>query len=136
MTRGSITGQVKALSMIVAMQNFIPDRLATSSEKKSAPATTQPQIYTAAWRRGQEATIIDPQPSSAPAQEEDVPATPASPASPVSAGEAPPDPGPSQPTHANRFSPSEAPEPYVPLFASVPDLRVPFSIKNPFVHPR
>ena len=38
MTRGSITGQVKALSMIVAMQNFIPDRLAGSSEKKSAPA--------------------------------------------------------------------------------------------------
>src|SRR6202040_2850480 len=30
MTRGSITGQVKALSMIVAMQNFIPDRLAGS----------------------------------------------------------------------------------------------------------
>jgi hypothetical protein len=29
MTRGSITGQVKALSMIVAMQNFIPDRRAT-----------------------------------------------------------------------------------------------------------
>ena len=28
MTRGSITGQVKALSMIVAMQNFIPDRRA------------------------------------------------------------------------------------------------------------
>jgi hypothetical protein len=35
MTRGSITGQVKALSMIVAMLNFIPDRLAVSSEKKS-----------------------------------------------------------------------------------------------------
>ena len=48
MTRGSITGQVKALSMIVAMQNFIPDRRAVSSEK-SAPATnTQPQIYAAA----------------------------------------------------------------------------------------
>ena len=30
MTRGSITGQVRALSMIVAMQNLIPDR-----EKKS-----------------------------------------------------------------------------------------------------
>ena len=38
MTRGSITGQVKALSMIVAMQNFIPDRPAVSSEKKSPPA--------------------------------------------------------------------------------------------------
>ncbi len=35
MTRNSITGQVKAISMIVAMQNFIPDRRA---EKKSAPA--------------------------------------------------------------------------------------------------
>jgi hypothetical protein len=42
MTRGSITGQVKALSMIIAMQNFIPDRHAVSSEKKSAPA--HPQI--------------------------------------------------------------------------------------------
>ncbi len=39
MTRGSITGQVKAISMIVAMENFIPNRLAASSEKKSAPAT-------------------------------------------------------------------------------------------------
>ena len=40
MTRGSITGQVKAISMIIAMQNFIPDRLAVSSEKKSPPAPT------------------------------------------------------------------------------------------------
>jgi hypothetical protein len=45
-------------------------------------------------------------------------------------------PGSSQSTFANRVTPSEAPEPYVPLFASVPDLRVPFSRKNPFVHPR
>src|ERR1700677_2657119 len=42
MTRGSIHGQVKALSMIIAMQNFIPDRHAVSSQKKSAPA--HPQI--------------------------------------------------------------------------------------------
>src|ERR1700691_4122325 len=52
MTRNSSTGQVKALSMIVSMQNFIPDRLAVSSEKKSAPAPTQSQIYAAAWRGG------------------------------------------------------------------------------------
>jgi hypothetical protein len=94
MTRGSVTGQVKALSMIVAMENFIPDRLAASSEKKSPPAPI-----------------------------------------PAPAG-APPDPGPSRSTFANRFTPSEAPEPHVPLFASVPDLGVGFSIKNPFVHPR
>ena len=94
MTRGSVTGQVKALSMIVAMENFIPDRLAISSEKKFAPAAAHSQ------------------PTPAPA-------------------EAPPDRGSSQPTFANRFTPSEAAEPYVPLFA--PDTRVAFSIKkNPF----
>ena len=71
MTRNTVTGQVKALSMIVAIQNFIPDRRAVSSQKKSAPATnTQPQIYAAAWRRGEQAATIDPQPSPAPGQED------------------------------------------------------------------
>ena len=65
-TRGSITGQVKALSMIVAMQNFIPDSPTTSSEKKSPPAPIPPQIYAAAWRN----------------QEEDSPAVPACPGVP------------------------------------------------------
>src|SRR5580700_3058593 len=50
MTRGSITGQVKALSMIVAMQNFIPDRRVVSSEKKSPPAPA-PQIQASPWGR-------------------------------------------------------------------------------------
>ena len=66
MTRGSITGQVKAISMIIAMQNFIPDRLAVSSEKKSPPAPTH-------WLRGQQATTIHAQPTPAPAQQEDGP---------------------------------------------------------------
>src|ERR1700690_3280949 len=48
MTRNSITGQVKALSMIIAMQNFIPDPKAVS-EKSPVPA--KPQIYEAAWLR-------------------------------------------------------------------------------------
>jgi hypothetical protein len=111
MTRGSITGQVKALSMIVAMQNFIPDhhavdRLSVSSGKKSAPAPTQQE---------------------------------ARPARPGSEAEASPGPGRSRSTFANPVNPSEAPQrhPYVPLFNSVPDLGVGFStIKNPFVHPR
>jgi hypothetical protein len=159
MTRGSITGQVKALSMIVAMQNFIPDRLAVSSspqrasEKKSAPAPpapacrgachgAQPQIYAAAWRGGQKATTIDPQPTAAPDQEEDSPARPGVPwgvpepaPAPGSAAEVLPDPGPSQSTFANRCTPSGPPEPYVPVFA--PDTIVPFSIKkNPLARPR
>jgi hypothetical protein len=143
MTRGSITGQVKALSIIVAMQNFIPDRRAVSAEKKSAPASPKAEIYASAWRRGQQATTLDPQPSPAPpcrgaqqeAQEEDSPAVPESKPAASSAAEAPPDPGPSQSTYANRFTPAEAPEPYIPLFA--PDTRVPFSIKNnPFIRRR
>ena len=120
MTRGSITGQVKALSMIVAMQNFIPDRPAVSSEKKSSPAPIHHQIYAAAWLN----------------QEEDSPAVPEP--APSSAGEAPANPGPSQSTFANRFSSSPAPPtaPNVPVCGSVPDLSLGFSIKkNPFVHP-
>ncbi len=114
MTRGSITGQVKVLSIIVAMENFIPDPRAVASEKKSAPAAT-PQIYKSAWLREQQAKTIDPQPS--PAQQE----------------EAPPDPGPDHSTIANRFTPSEFLEPYVPLSPSVTGTKVGFSLrKNPF----
>jgi hypothetical protein len=140
MTRGSVTGQVKALSMIVAMENFIPDRRAVSSPEKKSPPAPAPEIYASAWLRKQKATTIDPQPSPSPNQEEDSPAVPDCPASPGSAAAAPPDDGPSQATFANRFTPSEAPPPYVPLFTSVPDLRVSFPIKknplNPFVRPR
>jgi hypothetical protein len=164
-TRGSVTGQVKALSMIVAMENFIPDRRAVSAEKKSAPAPVNAQIYASAWRRGQQAKAIDPQQTPAPpvppapacrgacrgaqeeAQQEDSPGAPDSKHAPGSAGEAPPKPGPSQSTFANPLSPSQAPPvaPYGPGFSFVPDARgpfvpdtrIPFSIKkNPFARPR
>ena len=112
MTRGSITGQVKALSMIVAMQNFIPDCPTPSSDKNSPPAPIPPQIYAAAWRN----------------QEEDSPAGPGVPwkpeSAPRSAEEAPPNPGPSQANSDDPFSSSEASPlaPYVPVCGSVPDL--------------
>jgi hypothetical protein len=156
MTRNSVTGQVKALSMIIAMQNFIPDRRAVSSEKKSPPAPAQ--IYTAEWLRRQQAKTNDQQPSPIPDQEEapqedstGVPANPGVPwkpkHTPGSAGEAPPNPGPSQSAFANPLSPSQASPvaPYGPGFSFVPDARgpfvpdtrVPFSIKkNPFARPR
>jgi hypothetical protein len=50
MTRGSITGQVKAVSMIVAILHLIPGRHAISPENKS-PAAPTPQLHTAAWLR-------------------------------------------------------------------------------------
>ncbi len=142
-TRGSTAGQVKALSMIIAMQNLIPDRRATSSEKKSAPASSQPEIYVSAWRRGQQATTVDPQPNPAPAcggaSEEAAPEIPEPEFAPGRAAEATPDAALRQSTFANPSSPSEIPPraPYAPGFRFVPDARGPFSsIKNPFVRPR
>jgi hypothetical protein len=149
MTRGSITGQVKALSMIVAMQSLIPDRHAGSSEKKSVPPPTHPEIYSAAWLREQPGKTTDPEPCPAVAQEEDEPGLAACPGvpwkpepTPGSVGDAPPPPGitpspifdPSESAFANRFSPSEATpsSPPAPAFVSAPDTGVPFSIKKNF----
>ena len=47
MTRGSITGQVKALAMIVAIEGLIPDRRAVPAQNKTAPLPIA-QIYQAA----------------------------------------------------------------------------------------
>jgi hypothetical protein len=66
-TRGSITGQVKAISMIVAIQNLIPNPRAGGAQRKSPPAPT-PQIYPAQPLPGQQATIVDPLPGSTPSQ--------------------------------------------------------------------
>ena len=65
MTRNSITGQVKALSMVIAMQNFIPDRKAVP-EKKSPTTPAKPQIYEAQWLRKQRARTTEPLPSPVP----------------------------------------------------------------------
>ena len=111
MTRGSITGQVKALSMIVAMQNFIPDRPAFFGARNPPLRPSPPNLC----RR---------------LPEEDSPAVPEP--APSSAEEAPPNPGPGQSAFVKPFNSSEAPPvaPYVPVCASVPDLRVGFSIKR------
>jgi hypothetical protein len=150
MTRNSITGQVKAISMIIAMENFIPDRRAVAAEKKSAPAPVNAQIYQSAWLREKQATTIDPQPTPAPTQQE-APSAPVCPAcpgmprsvpwkpepAPAQLAEAPQDPVPSQPTFAHRVPLADGVPPYVPQSASVPDTRVPFSIKvNPFKYRR
>jgi hypothetical protein len=138
MTRGSVTGQVKALSMIVAMENFIPDRRAVPSPGKKSPTAPAPEIYASAWLRKQQATTVDPQPSPAPDQQEDSPGVSAYPACPGSAAEASANPGPSRSTVAKAFSPAET-QPSAPytVFSWVPDTREGFSIKkNPFVHPR
>jgi hypothetical protein len=141
-TRGSITGQVKAIQMIVAIEGLIPDRRAAASEKKPAPQLPPVDIYASEWRRERKGETIDPQPDPAPAQEDDPrPAEPE--AAPPAPADAPPPPdrpiGPaydrSQSVFAHLFHRSEPTSwaPPAPPFGSVPDTRVPFSIqKNRF----
>jgi hypothetical protein len=140
MTRGSIAGQVKALSMIVAMEGLIPDRRAPSAQNKSAPPPVNAQIYRAAWLAKQQSKTADPQPGPALAQEEDEPGLAEPPSH--SAEDAPTPPGPtfdpSDSAFAHPFHPSETTPSalHAPAFAA-PDTRVPFSIKkNPFARRR
>ena len=137
MTRNSITGQVKALSMIVAIEGLIPDRRAASAEKKSATPPTNAHIYHPPWFGKQQGETTDPQPDPAFAQKEGELAIPDAEPAPGSTADAPPDPGsiPGESTFANRFSLSKTQ--WVPDAAFAPDTRVPFSIpKNPFARRR
>jgi hypothetical protein len=137
-TRGSMTAQVKALTMIVAIEGLIPsgtnDRRAVSSENKSAPPPTG-QIYPAAWLRNQQG-----EPGPAPVQEEGGVASVSEPP-PGAAADAPAPPDitprpvfePSEPAFANHFSgqETEPSTPDVPIFAR--DSRKSFSLeKNRF----
>jgi hypothetical protein len=62
-TRGSITGQVKALSMIVSIEGLIPNPRAASAEKP-APSAGKAQIYQAAWLRKRNAEAVQAEPAS------------------------------------------------------------------------
>jgi hypothetical protein len=145
-TRNSITGQLKALSIIVAMLDLIPDRRAVSSENRSAPAPARAQIYEAEWLRKQKAanhaTTDEEQPAPAPVPQEEASAVVDQPdfaPEPVSepVPEPTPDPVPTQPAFAHRVPFADGLSPYVPQSPFVPDTRVPFSIKkNPFKHRR
>ena len=63
MTRNSASAQIKALSMIIAIEGLIPDRRAGSSEKKSASQVAVPQIDAAACLRKQQGKPPAPSPA-------------------------------------------------------------------------
>jgi hypothetical protein len=157
-TRGSITGQVKAISMIMAIEGLIPDRRAGSSQKTSAPPLPQADIYPVACPprpavepavglREQEGKSIHPEPDPAPAQKEEEPGPAGPEPTPATAAHVPPPPampiGPaydrSESVFANLFHPAETTSwaPHAPVLDPAPDTRVPFSIKkNPFARRR
>src|SRR5271169_415210 len=53
-TRGIIAGQIKALSMIVAIEGLIPDRRLSSPAAQPAAPPVKADIYTAEWLREQQ----------------------------------------------------------------------------------
>ncbi len=83
-TKGSIAGQIKALSMIVAIEGLIPGRRFSPTQTQTVAPPSQPQIYPSAWRRQQQQpegaepvhapTAVEAQPA-APPNPEPVPST-------------------------------------------------------------
>ena len=147
MTRNSITGQVKAISMIVAIEGLIPDRRAASAQKKPNPPPITANIYEAEWlpnRRS--ANNMDPE--SGPPQAREAAASEPSIGHPDRsdlsrlAVEAQPTdlPQPSEatvPTAEVHPAPTPSLGPRVPMADHVaPDTRVPFFIKKNRFGPR
>jgi hypothetical protein len=124
MTRNSMSAQIKALSMIVAIEGLIPDgktdRRAGSAQNKSAHPPVQPQMDAAAWpgpdpvRDQKEPGVPDPP----PAAEADAPSGfgPAS--------------GPGSDSGKSIFAVATSSAPYASVSASAPDNRVPSSIEK------
>jgi hypothetical protein len=142
MTRNSMSAQMRALTMIVAIEGLIPDRntdrRAGSAQNKSAPPPAHPPIDTAAWLREQQGKTTGPQPGPDPARDEDVLGVPHPP--PGEAADAPshlgstpgPDLNPSPSIFARPSSPSEATPsaPHAAMSAFAPDSRVPSSMEK------
>jgi hypothetical protein len=146
-TRGSITGQFKALVMIISIEGLIPDRRAASARNKPAPPPVTAQIYEAAWRTQQPGQNVDPQPTPPPSNchpdrsDQSRPAVEAQRRDPRFSQSAPgPTPEPTDVAEPTVFAAPVNPSPKASLAPRVPmadhfapDTRVPFSIKkNPF----
>ena len=111
-TRGIIAGQIKALSMIVAIEGLIPDRRLSPSGTQPAAPPLKAQIYSSQWLRQQPHASEDPA--------DPVVATEGRPAAPPA-----PEPEPPPPLHRNlgrNFDRNFAPNPP--------------SLANPFIHPQ
>jgi hypothetical protein len=146
-TRSSASAQVKALSLIVAIEGLIPDRRALSAQNIPAPPPVHPPFYKAAWNRTQQdGENVDPGPFLAPAPEEaasELQSDSARADGPPPVSSPTPDPTPDVSESSFFGVPLNPPQttssaPRVPMadyFA--PDTRVPFSIpKNPFARRR
>jgi hypothetical protein len=137
-TRNSATAQIKALSMIVAIEGLIPDRRSVSAQNKSAAPPVHPQIDTA-WLREQQGKTTVPQPSADLLRDEDGPSVPEPP--PGAAADAPLDLGSAAnltfdsserivAVHSVSSSEMTPSSPYARVRDLAPDNTAPFSIEK------
>ena len=112
-TRGSIAGQIKALSMIVAIEGLIPDRRSSPSGTQPAAPPVEPDIYASKWRREQQHQPVGEEPTDLVAAAETRPAAPQ--------------------VHVHEPTPEPAPKPATDT--SFPNLGNQPSPVNPFIHP-
>jgi hypothetical protein len=75
-TRGIIAGQIKALTMIVAIEGLIPDRRLSPSGTQPAAPPVNAQIYSSEWLRRQQHQAAGEEPGEAVAASESQPAAP------------------------------------------------------------
>jgi hypothetical protein len=118
-TRGIIAGQIRALSMIVAIEGLIPDRRFSPTETQPTAPPVKPQFYKSQWRREQQHQTAGEEPADPVAVTKTPPAAPQVP------------------------HPEPAPEPKVEPAAaranatSSPNLDLPQpSLANPFIYPK
>jgi hypothetical protein len=75
-TRGSIAGQIRALSMIVAIEGLIPDRRVSPTETQPTPPPVKAQFYKSQWLREQQQQPVAEEPGDPVAGTKTPPAAP------------------------------------------------------------
>jgi hypothetical protein len=113
-TRGIIAGQIRALSMIVAIEGLIPDRRLSPSGTQPAAPPVKAEIYSSEWRREQQHQPVGEEPTD-----------------PIAAAKTQP-PAP----HVPEPELTPEPAPKLPNETSSPNLdRNQPSLANPFINP-
>ncbi len=117
-TRGSIAGQIKALTMIVAIEGLIPDRRSSPSGTQPAAPPVKAQIYESQWLRKQQHQPVAEEPGDPVADTGTRPAAPQVP-HPEPAPEPTPEPASELPNDTSSSN-LDRPQP---------------SVANPFINP-
>jgi hypothetical protein len=124
-TRGIIAGQIKALSMIVAIEGLIPDRRSSLPATQPAAPPVEPDIYPAEWLRKQQHQSGGEDPGDPVAATKTEPATPQP--APARRGVPQPEHAPEPPAEPARKTANDS-------SSSNLDRNQP-TVANPFIHP-